>query len=103
MPRAVPGQDQKGSVPIQNLRLQKEMKIPFHLDALGYKPDPHNQMRFIPAPDKPHFHPVEFDNERSKTLDECVEAIAEASYQAGYADGCEADLSDPGITDAERI
>lgn len=84
------------------------MTIPFHLAALGYRADPTDPLRFIPAPDKAHpFYPVTFESPTSKTLDDCVKAIAESAYESGYQEGhttgIEEDRSDPGITDAERI
>jgi hypothetical protein len=79
------------------------MTIPFHLSALGYKPDPKNPLRFLPPPDKEFFYPVEFDDALSKTSEDCIKEIARYAYEAGVEAGMEVDLSDPGLTDAERI
>lgn len=84
------------------------MSIPYYLDIMSYKADPNNPRRFIPAHDKGHpLYPVEFEDDTQKTMEDCIKAVAEAAYEAGHEDGYQKglkeDLSDPGITDAERI
>ncbi len=80
------------------------MTIPFYLAELGYKPDPTDPLKFNPPHDaKGKLYPVVFDDHLQKTSQDCIFAVAEAAYQQGFQDGCEEDLSDPGITDAERV
>lgn len=68
----------------------KKRNVPFHLQALGYRVATESGNTYTmshPEAEKYRYYPITIGPGPDLTLGECVEMIAKAAYEVGFAQG----------------